>query len=224
MTEIEIKLSCAERERLLAAFQDDLIRKAAVSAPKKMRMHSEYYDTPDAALYAAGLSLRFRTENGKGYITLKTAPACPAAADKSGISESAAVQAPSDGLAVRGEYEFPAASLADGLPQVLAAAPQYAAVLRTAVPLLRQTASVTYERTDQEVRFGETAAVFSFDRGYCNGCAEDTFFELEAELKRGDAVVLRDVCHSLSQKYGLTPVTVSKLRRALDKRRKREGP
>ena len=73
MTEIEIKLSCAERERLLAAFQDDLIRKAAVSAPKKMRMHSEYYDTPDAALYAAGLSLRFRRARGNPFGKRKNA-------------------------------------------------------------------------------------------------------------------------------------------------------
>ena len=207
MTETEIKLSCADQARLLASFRDNLLQSAAVSAPKSLHMHSEYYDTPDAALFAAGCSLRFRTENGSGYITLKTDPPSANAAPLS------------DGLAVRSEYEFPAASFSDGLPRILAAAPQYAEALRAALPHLRRTASVTYERVDLTTRFGETAVVFSLDQGYLNGDAENRFFELEAELKQGDVETLHAVCRTLSKAYGLVPVTVSKLRRALDAQR-----
>ncbi len=235
LTEIEIKLSCADQARLLAAFRDDLLQGAAVSAPKTLHMHSEYYDTPDAALFAAGCSLRFRTENGSGYITLKTdPPSANAACERGGtgrsgegdpdgaalsLSETRNTAPRPDGLAVRSEYEFPATSFSDGLPRILAAAPQYAAALRAVLPQLRQTASVTYERVDLTARFGETVAAFSLDQGYLNGDAENRFFELEAELKRGDVETLHAVCRTLSKTYGLVPVTVSKLRRALDARR-----
>lgn len=242
MTETEIKLSCSEQARLLAAFRDDMLRGAAISAPQTLRMYSEYYDTPDAALFAAGCSLRFRTENNSGYITLKTAPPSESAfagngglreaelADEGGPGDFTICRAetevgapPSDGLVIRGEYEFPAASFSGGLPRILAAAPQYADTLRVALPRLRRTASVTYERTDLTARFGETIVVFSLDQGFLNNNAENRFFELEAELKQGDAGTLRAVCGALTDQYGLVPVTVSKLRRALDAQQRSQG-
>ena len=61
MPEIEIKLTHPDPQVLLAALHDRLIVDASAEAVQTIRMHADYYDTADRALFAAGCGLRFRS-------------------------------------------------------------------------------------------------------------------------------------------------------------------
>ncbi len=207
LTETEIKLSCESRTRLLSAFNDDLIQGAAVAPAETLDMRSVYYDTADHALHAAHCALRFRAENGIGRITVKTDPH-PADA----VSDV-------PGLAVRGEYECAAESLAEGLPRLLPLLPpETSGMLSGLLPGIAPIASVEFRRIEQAVCVSGAVIAFALDEGFVNGCPSASFFELEAELKHGSAETLRSVCARLAEKYALSPVETSKLRRALDHR------
>ena len=207
LTETEIKLSCESRTRLLSAFNDDLIQGAAVAPAETLDMRSVYYDTADHALHAAHCALRFRAENGIGRITVKPAP------------HPADVVSDVPGLAVRGEYECAAESLAEGLPRLLPLLPpETSGMLSGLLPGIAPIASVEFRRIEQAVCVSGAVIAFALDEGFVNGCPSASFFELEAELKHGSAETLRSVCARLAEKYALSPVETSKLRRALDHR------
>ena len=207
LTETEIKLSCESRARLLSAFSDDLIQGAAVAPAETLDMRSVYYDTADHALHAAHCALRFRSENGVGRITVKTDP--PGADAVSGVP----------GLAVHGEYECAAESLAEGLPRLLPLLPSATAIILTKLlPDIEPIASVEFRRIEQVACVSGAVIAFALDDGFVNDCPAASFFVLEAELKHGSAGTLRSVCAGLSEKYALSPVETSKLRRALDHR------
>ncbi|MBQ4047457.1 MAG: CYTH domain-containing protein [Clostridia bacterium] len=197
MPEIEIKLTHPDPGVLMAAFRDPAI--AVGSAEQTIRMRSEYYDTADEILFAARCGLRFRAENERGVVTLKTQ------------------SAPSDasGLSVRGEFEVEADSLSEALPKICALAPAYAELLRKAAPDLKMTAAVTFTRIERHAVFGETEIAFSVDTGVFNNDPAKPFAEFEAELKRGSAEEMRTICADLAKTYGLIPLADSKLKRAL---------
>lgn len=197
MPEIEIKLTHPDPSVLRAAFDDPAI--AAGSTPQTIRMCSEYYDTADEALFSAGCGLRFRAENERGVVTLKTQ------------------SAPSDasGLSVRGEFEVEAASISEALPQICALAPAYADLLRQVAPTLKMTAAVTFTRIERHAVFGETEIAFSVDTGVFNNDPTKPFAEFEAELKRGSSDKMVAICAELAKTYGLVPLADSKLKRAL---------
>ena len=197
MPEIEIKLTHPDPSVLRAAFDDPAI--AAGSTPQTIRMCSEYYDTADEALFSAGCGLRFRAENERGVVTLKTQ------------------SAPSDasGLSVRGEFEVEAASISEALPQICALAPAYADLLRQVASTLKMTAAVTFTRIERHAVFGETEIAFSVDTGVFNNDPAKPFAEFEAELKRGSSDKMVAICAELAKTYDLVPLADSKLKRAL---------
>ncbi len=197
MPEIEIKLTHPDPSVLRAAFDDPAI--AAGSDPQTIRMCSEYYDTADELLFAAGCGLRFRAENDRGVVTLKTQ----------------SVPADASGLSVRGEFEVEAASLAEALPQICALAPAYADLLRKAAPDLKMTAAVSFTRIERHTVFGETEIAFSVDTGVFNNDPTKPFAEFEAELKRGSSEAMIAICGDLAKTYSLVPLADSKLKRAL---------
>ena len=197
MPEIEIKLTHPDPGVLRAAFDDPAI--AVGSTPQTIRMCSEYYDTADEALFSAGCGLRFRAENERGVVTLKTQ------------------SAPSDasGLSVRGEFEVEAASISEALPQICALAPAYADLLCQVAPTLKMTAAVTFARIERHAVFGETEIAFSVDTGVFNNDPTKPFAEFEAELKRGSSDKMVAICAELAKTYDLVPLADSKLKRAL---------
>lgn len=197
MPEIEIKLTHTDPNVLHAAFADPAI--AAGNATQTIRMCSEYYDTADETLFAAGCGLRFRAENDRGVVTLKT-QAAPADAS---------------GLSVRGEFEVEADSLTEALPKICALAPAYADLLHKVAPNLKMTAAVTFTRMERHATFGETEIAFSVDTGIFNNDPAKPFAEFEAELKRGNADAMVAICADLARTYGLVPLADSKLKRAL---------
>ena len=197
MPEIEIKLMHPDPSVLRAAFDDPAI--AAGSTPQTIRMCSEYYDTADEALFSAGCGLRFRAENERGVVTLKTQ------------------SAPSDasGLSVRGEFEVEAASISEALPQICALAPAYADLLRQVASTLKKIAAVAFTRIERHAVFGETEIAFSVDTGVFNNDPAKPFAEFEAELKRGSSDKMVAICAELAKTYDLVPLADSKLKRAL---------
>lgn len=197
MPEIEIKLTHPDPSVLRAAFDDPAI--AAGSPPQTIRMCSEYYDTADEALFSAGCGLRFRAENERGVVTLKTQ------------------SAPSDasGLSVRGEFEVEAASISEALPQICALAPAYADLLRQVASTLKKIAAVAFTRIERHAVFGETEIAFSVDTGVFNNDPAKPFAEFEAELKRGSSDKMVAICAELAKTYDLVPLADSKLKRAL---------
>ena len=197
MPEIEIKLMHPDPSVLRAAFDDPAI--AAGSTPQTIRMCSEYYDTADEALFSAGCGLRFRAENERGVVTLKTQ------------------SAPSDasGLSVRGEFEVEAASISEALPQICAFAPAYADLLRQVASTLKKIAAVAFTRIERHAVFGETEIAFSVDTGVFNNDPAKPFAEFEAELKRGSSDKMVAICAELAKTYDLVPLADSKLKRAL---------
>ena len=197
MPEIEIKLMHPDPSVLRAAFDDPSI--AVGGNPQTIRMCSEYYDTADEALFSAGCGLRFRAENERGVVTLKTQ------------------SAPSDasGLSVRGEFEVEAASISEALPQICALAPAYADLLRQVASTLKMTAAVTFTRIERHAVFGETEIAFSVDTGVFNNNPAKPFAEFEAELKRGSSDKMVAICAELAKTYDLVPLADSKLKRAL---------
>lgn len=199
MTETEIKLSCESLDRLQSAWNDVRTRHPVIAPARDIRMHSIYYDTADERLYAAGCAIRFRSENDNGRITLKTGAAA------SGTS----------GMHVRGEFECPAQSLAEGLPRLIALLPPpFAALLTDASAHLQPIAEVTFCRTEFLADVSGTEIAFALDHGCFNHCPSAEFFELEAELKQGSADTLSAFCATLAESHALTPVSDSKLHRA----------
>ena len=96
--------------------------------------------------------------------------------------------------------------------------PETSGMLSGLLPGIAPIASVEFRRIEQAVCVSGAVIAFALDEGFVNGCPSASFFELEAELKHGSAETLRSVCARLAEKYALSPVETSKLRRALDHR------
>ena len=199
MPEIEIKLTHPDPQVLLAVLNDRLIVDASDKNGQTIRMHAEYYDTADGALFAAGCGLRFRSENDRGVVTLKTQ----------------AKPTDATGLSVRGEFETEAASLARALPKICSLAPDYAELLTKHALDLTVTAAVTFTRLEYHADLGDATVAFSVDQGFFNGDPTQSFAEFEAELKSGSETRMTEVCRALAETYGLVPLADSKLKRAL---------
>jgi len=196
--ECEIKLTAQTPEVLSLAFDDAIITQNAVGTRKRLDMHSVYYDFNDHSLWRAGVSLRFRTENNAGRITLKTK------------SERGPA-----GIKIRNEWEVPCASVFEGLAALRTGTDVDMLLEHAVSEKLFITAEVNFSRILVLARVSEALIEFALDDGFFNGDINRRFTELEAELKSGGLDELGAVSAYLISKYGLRVENSSKLARAL---------
>ena len=196
--ECEIKLTAQNPETLRLTFDDELISKNTVGVRESLDMHSFYYDFRDHSLGKAGISLRFRTQNGAGRVTLKT---------KSTKNPS--------GIKIRNEWETPCGCFSDGLAALKTGTNADALLARASSNELFVTAEVSFSRTAVLARISGALIEFACDEGFFNGDENTRFTELEAELKSGGLDELKAVSAYLIAKYGLSVENNSKLARAL---------
>jgi triphosphatase len=172
MKEIELKFDCSPGDSTtLATLLDGMGAQRGVR-----KLLSTYYDTPEAALRSAGISLRVRRSGDRFVQTIKRL-------DGDG------------GLFERDEWETEVS--ADRLDPgafegtALAGFP--------GLPALGPVFSVAVRRTLWDIRSGEAEVEAALDRGEARTAdRSETFDELELEVKRGEASALFDLVPSLA--------------------------
>ena len=197
--EYEIKQTGLESS-LSEAFFDKHISCVVLKPPNSYSMCSVYYDFPDSFLSKSGISLRFRLQNGNGFINVK----------KKATGSS--------GILCRDEWECPCNSLSAGLAALKADEDVKRMLTRDSACSLMPVAAVEFLRTSQIVLFNGAKIEISLDRGFFNNDRENRFAELETELISGDPGALEALAAYLTGKYGLYVEHSTKLARALCKR------
>lgn len=195
--ECEIKLTGRDCS-LSGAFNDEYITRVLLNPPDICSMRSVYYDFPDLFLSKKGVSLRFRLQNGKGFINVKT--------KSTGIS----------GVLQRDEWECPGECLLTGLCALKTDDQIKRVLAHESASRLIPIATVEFLRTYQTVLFNGAEIELSLDRGFFNDNCENSFAELEAELISGEACALNALAAHLTGKYNLKVQIDSKLSRALN--------
>lgn len=190
-TELELKYRVPDR-----AAWARILREAAQNW-KKIEMETAYFDTPDRALSARRWTLRLRRENGAPVLCCKT---------PGGVVE---------GVAVRGEWEWPGEDLTAGIPALIAlGAPAELADLAAAG--LQPRCGARFTRRAAQIELPEGTLELAADCGVLTGGDWSLpFRELEAEHKAGSSARTVAYAKNLAEQFGLTPEPQSKLQRAL---------
>lgn len=189
--ELEIKLAAQSEAELARAAADERLSSGRRSGTRTIDMRSEYYSLCGGGPEAKNASLRFRSENGSGRVSVKTF------SEKSG------------GRFRRKEWELPADSVEQGV-ELLRQVPELALVLEGAEPVPAEKAQ--FRRTEFECEFEGALLCIALDSGWLES-PENTFFELEAEYAGGDEAALLKLSEYLTGKYGLTCENRSKRER-----------
>ena len=174
------------------AEQLEKIREAVAGTYTTISMETTYFDTPSGALSARKWTLRRRLENGISVCTLKT---------------------PAGGLG-RHEWELESDTIQAAIPELCK------------LSGLQELADLTAEGiipvcgarfTRRACLVDQGAAELALDEGILfGGGRELAFAEAEVELKSGEDAAVLAWAQDLAQRFGLTPETKSKFRRALD--------
>lgn len=161
---------------------------------QRISMETTYYDTPTGAMQMRHITLRRRLENGRTICTVKT----PRGDFDRGEweTESDSIEAAIPELCKLGAPEELAALAAEGLQAVCGAR-------FTRLAAMADTLNGTVELALDE------GILFALDR-------QQPLCEVEVEMKTADEQVTAVFAKVLAEKYGLTPETRSKFRRALD--------
>ena len=156
-------------------------------------METAYYDTPRRQLSPLHWTLRRRYENGKSICTLKT---------------------PAPGGA-RGEWETEC-------PDILAAIPELcklgapAQLIALTIDGVSQVCGAKFTRLAKTVELEGCTVEIALDQGcLLGGGREIPLCEVEVELKSGSEAAAVAFARALAEKFGLTPESGSKYRRAL---------
>ena len=158
----------------------------------KTEMTTTYYDTPGGDLAKLFWTLRHRREGDKHICTLKT----PA------------------GIDGRSEYEWHCEDIHEAIPH-LSRLTGSNALNQLVERGLVETCGARFVRTARMFRAGATMAELAMDQGVLiNGEKEETFAELEIELKRGYREEVQVMGFLLSASYELEPETKSKFQRS----------
>ena len=158
----------------------------------KTEMTTTYYDTPGGDLAKLFWTLRHRREGDKHICTLKT----PA------------------GIDGRSEYEWHCEDIHEAIPH-LSRLTGSNALNQLVERGLVETCGARFVRTARMFRAGATMAELAMDQGVLiNGEKEESFAELEIELKRGYREEVQVMGFLLSASYELEPETKSKFQRS----------
>ncbi|WP_210397324.1 inorganic triphosphatase [Motiliproteus sediminis] len=193
--EIELKLSLP-RDPANALARHPLIERHQQAAPRRQALYNRYFDTPDQDLNHHAIALRIRRQ-GQTYIqTLKTR----------GSSQG--------GLHQRQEWEWPLPS--DQLDLKLLPAEAFPATINTA--LLAAAFTTDFQRTSWILNYaaaGKQALIeLVLDDGWVsNGSQRDPIYEVELELKQGDAGTLISFARALAATLPLRICRISKAER-----------
>ncbi len=171
------------------------LRRRMVGMPRLWRMRTTYYDTPDRALSARGITLRRRLENNLSVICAK-AP-LPGAADPH----------------ARGEWELAGSDPAAALQELVRlGAPSELTELGCPVPVC----GAAFVRTAVLLRFDDgSAAELALDHGSLFGGSRSLPLRvLELELKEGAPAESLAFLKALAERFSLEPQPKSKYARA----------
>lgn len=189
-TEIELKLQLTAKSAKKLASHPLLLPLAA----QKQHLLNTYYDTPELALHAKRIAMRFRKKGEQWLLTVKSAE--PA----------------SGGLAVRNEWEKPA------LPGVFDFSHVDEASLRdfleTARPQMAAVFTTDFRRQIWHVPFGHSLIELALDRGTIESRGRKSrICEIELELLSGDIDDIFKLTRKLQDKLELSPAIASKAER-----------
>lgn len=189
--ELEIKLAAGSEAELARAAADERISSGRRSGTRILEMRSEYYSLCGGGPEAKNASLRFRSENGKGRVSVKMS------AGRSG------------GCFRRKEWEVSADSVEKGV-ELLRKVPELAPVFEGAAPIPAEKAQ--FRRAEFECEFEGALMCIALDSGWLES-PENTFFEMEAEYAGGNKDALLKLSEYLTGKYSLTCENRSKRER-----------
>ncbi|MDJ1157070.1 CHAD domain-containing protein [Chelatococcus sp. SYSU_G07232] len=192
-SEIELKL-LASKADLAVLREVPSVARNARDAEATRRLNSVYYDTPDCALFRNGLTLRVR-RIGRRYVqTLKS---------------TAVAGQP----LVRGEWEAP---LDGAMPDLARLPAPQAMACREVIAgaALAPTVTTKVRRRTRTVAYAGSLIEVAFDEGMveANGRREG-LYELELELKAGEAAALYGLGLDLLERAPLRLSTLSKAHR-----------
>lgn len=173
MDEIELKLQMSAGSADLIEASELLPRK-----PRPVQQRSVYFDTPDRALAAAGMSLRIRQIKQRRIQTIKAA------------GTSAA------GLFERPEWEIP---VSDEVPVIDDTTP-IQSLLGSKAGDLTQVFEIDMARRTWNITKGDAAIEVVMDRGTISaGERHSSVCEMELELKSGSPEALFDLARRLDE-------------------------
>ena len=155
-------------------------------------MTTTYYDTPGGDLAKLFWTLRHRREGDKHICTLKTP----------------------GGLDGRSEYEWACEDIHEAIPHMCRLSGSNALAQLVERGLV-ETCGARFTRTARRFRAGLTMAELALDSGVLiNGEKEESFAEVEVELKQGYREEVQVMGLLLSEAYGMTPENKSKFQRS----------
>ena len=185
-TETELKLAVPDRA-VLAEIENDSV--FAGCTAEALALSARYYDFADGRLGRKRASLRFRTENGAGKVTLKT----------NGNSTF--------GVFSRTEWEVPARDIREGVAALCAAGASE--LLENGEGELVLLTRAEFVRRELVCSYMGAELCMAFDSGWLGG-EDNLFCEAEAELVSGDPSALTALGEYLCKKYSLVYENVSK--------------
>ncbi len=167
---------------------------AAEGPWQQTAMETTYYDTPDGQLSALHCTLRRRMENGKSVCTVKTPL----------------------GDGGRGEWEVEESSILEAIPRLCKlGGPEI--LLTLARKDITAVCGAKFTRRACTLDMGTAVVELALDQGVLmGGSREIPLCEIEIEWKGGRREAAAAFAAHLASKYGLTPESKSKFRRALD--------
>lgn len=194
-TEIELKLTIgpAHAARLR---RHAVLESLAQGKPRRQKLHSVYFDTPELDLLRVGIALRLRRVGGRWVQTVKGG----------GSAEGGLHQRDEWEWPVRGGEPEPAPSAASGLAGLLT--PELLARLR---PLF----VTEFWRTAWQLRTAQGAEIeLALDQGEVQaGDRHQRISEVELELKAGEAASLFEVALAIQEQIPLRVEDMSKAQR-----------
>lgn len=189
-TEIELKLQLTAKSAKKLASHPLLLPLAA----QKQHLLNTYYDTPELALHAKRIAMRFRKKGEQWLLTVKSAE--PA----------------SGGLAVRSEWEKPAFPGVFDFSHV--DEPSLRDFLETARPQMAAVFTTDFRRQIWHVPFGHSLIELALDRGTIESQGRKSrICEIELELLSGDIDDIFKLTRKLQDKLELSPAIASKAER-----------
>ncbi len=177
--EVELKLECGGPD-LAALASHPLLQGHEEGGREPVLMVTTYFDTPDGALRAAGLSLRVRRRGDSFVQTVKAGEA------GAGLFDRAEWESPVQG-------ETPEAEAYAGTPvaEVLAGAGK---------PALEPLFTTVVMRSERRVAYGASRIVATLDEGRVESGRGDTpLCELELELAEGTSADLFALAQALAE-------------------------
>ena len=196
--EIELKLHIDNAEQLEAVRSAPELAASAAGEEQTLRMETTYFDTPDGAISARKWTFRRRAENGCPIICLKT----PA-------------QWTGDAASARGEWETEEKDLQDAVSALVADGAPAELKMLTAQGVI-PTCGASYVRRARLLRLpdGSTCELACDAGELFGGTNRRSFFEVELELKNGEAAQLLKLGERLCAQFGLHEEPDSKFVRA----------